>query len=147
MRRNWLFLLTAFAFPLSVHADIYKCVTHYVVTYQDKPCPAADEETLVVASLRQDERPPAAEPAAIIVAPEPAPQPTIPNAPPAPELTLGMLDTQVLNMPGWGRPAKITRARGRDAWRERWTYESPQSGERQLQFANGRLVAIGDGER
>ena len=56
---------------------------------------------------------------------------------------IGMFDTQVLNLRGWGRPAKITRSKAKGAWREEWTYVSPRTGERQLQFANGRLTAIG----
>jgi len=39
-------------------------------------------------------------------------------------------------------PAKITRAKAKGAWREAWTYVSPRSGERQLQFANGRLTGV-----
>ena len=56
---------------------------------------------------------------------------------------LGMFDTQVLNLRGWGRPSKITRAKTKGAWREQWIYSSPRTGERQLQFANGRLASIG----
>jgi hypothetical protein len=53
-----------------------------------------------------------------------------------------MFDTQVLNMRAWGRPAKIKRTKAHRAWREEWTYQSPVDGERQLEFANGKLTAI-----
>lgn len=125
--------------PLAAQADVYKCVVHYNVTYQDQPCQNADEQELVISSVRTDridrDRP---APVAPIIDVLPDPTPGL-LAPDANGLMLGMFDTQVLNLRGWGRPAKITRSKAKGAWREQWTY----SGERQLQFANGRLAAIG----
>jgi hypothetical protein len=57
-------------------------------------------------------------------------------------LFVGMTDTQVLNLPSCGRPARITRTREMNAWREQWTYQDRNSGKdrRVLYFENGRLV-------
>jgi hypothetical protein len=59
-------------------------------------------------------------------------------------LTLGMSDDEVLNLPGWGRPNRITRARMPRTWHEEWTYGPSAAGERRLHFANARLVDIVD---
>ena len=128
--------------PLSGQAAIYKCVVDHVVTYQDTPCENADEAELIVASIR-------AEPEVRVMAPNSADaiesraEPSVRSSPQVPGLALGMLDTQVLNMRGWGRPSKITRSKVNRAWREAWTYISPLDGQqRQLEFANGKLTAI-----
>jgi len=57
-------------------------------------------------------------------------------------LYAGMTDTQVLNLPRWGRPARITRMKDTHSWRERWTYEHQGKGGdgRVLYFENGLLV-------
>ena len=55
-----------------------------------------------------------------------------------------MSDDEVLNLPGWGRPARITRAKMSRTWHEEWTYGPSAAGERRLHFANARLVAIVD---
>jgi hypothetical protein len=117
-------------------------VIGHAVTYQDTPCDKADESELVVASIRTDREVRTAEPNPDRAS-EPQPEPLLRASPQAPELTLGMLDTQVLNTRGWGRPSKITRSKANRAWREEWTYISPQDGQpRQLEFANGKLTAI-----
>lgn len=144
MKRAILFLTLLTALPLAAQADVYKCVVRYNVTYQDQPCPNADEEELIISSLRTDridrERP-APAPTMMDVLPDPPPGLLAPDAN---GLMLGMFDTQVLNLRGWGRPAKITRSKAKGAWREHWTYVSQNAGERRLHFANGRLAAIGD---
>ena len=124
----------------SAHAAVYKCVADDTVTYQDTPCDGADSTTFVLASIRTESPAAKSEPATAI-APEPKPEPA-PRVAQSPGLTLGMFDTEVLNMRGWGRPGKITRSKAKSAWREEWTYFSPQDGQRQLQFANGRLTGI-----
>ena len=55
-----------------------------------------------------------------------------------------MSDDEVLNLPGWGRPSRITRVKMARVWREEWTYGQPMTGERHLYFANARLVDIID---
>ncbi len=56
--------------------------------------------------------------------------------------SLGITDDQALNMPGWGPPKKIVRTRERSGWRELWTYARKSGGAPQLEFLNGRLVAV-----
>jgi hypothetical protein len=57
-------------------------------------------------------------------------------------LAIGMTDTQVLNLPSCGPPARIARTRESTIWHEEWTYQARSSGndERVLYFENGRLV-------
>ena len=57
-------------------------------------------------------------------------------------LTLGMSDDEVLNMPGWGRPSRITRVRVPREWREEWIYDQSLLAEQRLYFANAKLVDI-----
>ena len=133
--------LCALVLSLPGHAAIYKCVIGHTVTYQDTPCDHADGSVLVVASIRTRPEVRIVEPAAAN-GNEATPDLFLRSANQPPALTLGMLDTQVLNLHGWGRPSKITRSKSNRAWREAWTYFSPHDGERQLQFANGKLTAI-----
>ena len=53
-----------------------------------------------------------------------------------------MTDDEVLNLPGWGRPATIARTRAPREWREDWTYDAGPSGPRQLHFVKGKLTAV-----
>ena len=55
---------------------------------------------------------------------------------------IGVSDDEVLNMPGWGRPTHIFRARVGRAWEEVWRYGNSYNGERELRFVNARLTAI-----
>ena len=57
-------------------------------------------------------------------------------------LSVGMSDDEALNAPGRGRPARIDRERSRQVSRELWSYSGGATGMRQLEFVNGRLVAI-----
>ena len=57
-------------------------------------------------------------------------------------LCLGITDDEVLNLPGWGRPAAIERARVREGWREAWRYASPGQGAKRLSFLNGQLQNV-----
>jgi len=57
---------------------------------------------------------------------------------------VGMSDDEVLNLPGWGVPNRITRERKPREWREEWSYGSPVNGERRLHFVNATLVDIVD---
>ena len=127
--------------PMSAPAAIYKCTEDDTVSYRDTPCESGGTSELVVAMVRTDPAPTKSEPSAAIVA-EPKPDIAVRLSPQTGGLTLGMFDTQVLNLRGWGRPGKITRSKSKREWREEWTYFSPQDGERQLLFANGKLTAI-----
>ena len=58
------------------------------------------------------------------------------------KICIGMTDDEVLNLPGWGRPAKIARTRAPREWREEWSYDTRLGGPRQLYFVNGSLIAV-----
>ena len=57
-------------------------------------------------------------------------------------ICIGMTDDEVLNLPGWGRPAKIVRTRAPREWREQWFYETRFAAPRQLFFVNGTLATV-----
>jgi hypothetical protein len=58
-------------------------------------------------------------------------------------LTVGMSDDEVLNLPEWGRPSRVTRARMPREWHEDWTYQSRDGPvEQHLHFVNARLASI-----
>ncbi len=61
-------------------------------------------------------------------------------------LSLGMTDTQVLNLASWGRPARIAREKNGATWNERWIYVDRATGteRRALRFENALLVALDD---
>ena len=59
-------------------------------------------------------------------------------------LFIGMTDTQVLNLPSWGRPAQILRSKARPGWREEWVYKNRTDDWHLLYFENGRLAARED---
>ena len=61
-------------------------------------------------------------------------------------LSLGMTDTQVLNLASWGRPARIVREKSGATWNERWIYVDRATGieRRALRFENALLVALDD---
>src|ERR1700693_2003442 len=60
----------------------------------------------------------------------------------ATRLFIGMTDTQVLNLPSWGRPARIIRNKAGHLWREQWIYRDRGTGDERtfLYFENARLV-------
>ncbi len=114
--------------------SVYYCVDAHHMAYSDKPCVSAgsgtgsfrktiDRSTKEVATLGRQ--------VGVGVFPLSATR-----------LTIGMTDTQVLNLPTAGRPAQITRARAAGVWREQWVYRDHGTGEEQrtLYFENGRLV-------
>jgi hypothetical protein len=128
--------LLCIACPLSAEAAIYKCTNANAVVYQDTPCKAGQTSLdLAVAPIRLTE-PNNAGPA------EMRQEPLPPSQLQSTALALGMSDTEVLNLRGWRRPGKITRSKANRAWREEWTYFSPQDEQKQLQFVNGKLAAI-----
>ncbi len=136
----WLILIFA-AVPFGAQATIYKCTQDTMVVYQDTPCERAAKSQLIVASLHPAPAISRFEPNTASI-PDPRPDPGARGVPQAPGLSLGMLDTEVLNLRGWGRPAKITRSRANRTWHEEWTYFSPPDGPRQLQFTNGKLAGV-----
>ena len=55
-----------------------------------------------------------------------------------------MSDDEILNLPHWGRPDKITRSKAKHVWREEWVYASLQDGPKRLYFENAKLAAVQD---
>ncbi len=113
--------------------EIYKCVDAAGTAYQSTPCATGAVETQVQATLARP-----------LVRSDPARRSA---RKPGPwrhrTLTLGMSDDEVLNMPGWGPPSRITRVRmPRGGWREEWTYDQGLVAEQRLSFANAKLVDI-----
>ncbi len=124
------------ALPLSGQAAIYKCNTDNSIVYQDAPCKSAQGTTdLAVIPVRVLE-PNSVSP--LNLRQEPLPPAQLQST----ALALGMTDTEVLNLRGWGKPSKISRSKGKNAWREEWTYGPQDEPRQQLQFANGKLAAI-----
>ena len=118
---------------------VYKCTAENgQAVYQDTPCVAGQLPVALVAS------PAVASPAGRDqiagkgAVSEPA---SLQGLVQGSELAVGMSDTKVLNTRGWGRPQKVTRTRGKDGWREEWTYLSRPEEKRILQFVNGTLTA------
>lgn len=124
------------ACPLPSQATIYKCTNDGAIIYQDTPCKAGQSATAHVDAAPRLAR---ANSLGESVLGEAAP----PRSPfQFTEPVVGMTDTAVLNLRGWGRPSGITRSRTKGAWHEEWTYVSPADGQKQLQFTNGKLTAI-----
>ena len=128
-------------------ADVHKCVAPTGITYQGTPCNGPELPTsIVVASAAQ--APAAASPAAPGSAVVPTMQEcdTTPRRAPLPSrnatICVGMTDDEVLNLPGWGRPAKIVRTRVPREWREQWIYDTRTAGLRYLHFVNGKLALV-----
>ena len=153
-------LIACLAMAASLDAaagGIYKCVEAGATSYQSAPCARGRDETPVaLASLPGDAaRTPAALPVAVPVAvpiavPIAVPV-AVPVAPPRKRgpwthagIEIGISDDEVLNMPGWGRPAQISRVRGTRGWEEVWRYGDPYRGERALRFVNARLADIAE---
>lgn len=132
----FLILTASLVSPVSAQ-DIFKCVDEAGTAYQSKPCATGVRET----QLATGGAPPRLE--ISVPAPNAAPA-RRPSRKAGPwkhkTLTLGMSDDEVLNMPGWGRPARITRVRMPREWREEWVYVQALEGERRLHFANAKLI-------
>lgn len=137
MKRFALISIVWLAFPLACEADIYKCTNADAIVYQDSPCAEGRSQTRVVSnvtSVRLDDNG-----ASPLLSGREA-RPILPVG--RTTLSLGMSDDEVLNLPGWGRPRKITRNKANRVWHEQWAYVSPAEGEKHLHFANGKLRAI-----
>jgi hypothetical protein len=141
--------------PAIAASGVYKCVAPGgSTTYQSDPCDSSASETrLNIATAVADAPVRAAAPTATESAPasvEPSNVRTsVAAARRAPfpggrrTLAVGMSDDEVLNLPGWGRPSSVTRARMPHAWHEEWVYRTPSAAEeRHLHFVNMRLVSV-----
>jgi hypothetical protein len=123
--------------------SIYKCADAGGVAYRDTPCATPQQQTVVVAARKVNWQPENAKQsysAEARLSTEARSSTTSPVY--ATRLFMGMTDTQVLNLPGWGRPARIIRSKEGRQWREQWIYKDRSTGEerRALFFENARLV-------
>ena len=160
LRRLWV-LGGALAFSANVFGGgIYKCVSGENIAYQSAPCAPGSAETVFAAMTTAEASarsrhavddsmmrggPPnqVADPATGLSTASAAPQISTGRAVlGADKLSLGITDDQALNTPGWGPPKRIVRNRERAGWREVWTYARRPGGVPQLEFFNGRLVAV-----
>ena len=127
--------------PLLGHAqEIHKCVSADGITYQGVPCPGSEAPApLTAAGATQTTRAYGSG-----ELPDCGPRPRSPPRLPWRQATIctGMTDDEVLNLPGWGRPARIVRTREPRHWHEDWTYEARVDGRRHLHFVNGKLVGV-----
>jgi len=134
-------LLGCLALAVSLDAGagpIYKCVERGATSYQSMPCARAqDAVPLKIATATAGELREA--PASESYSPARSTRrgPWTHTA-----IEVGMSDDEVLNMPGWGRPARVSRTRLRAGWEEVWRYGNAYSGERELRFLNARLADI-----
>ena len=129
-----LLCLLSIAAPIVCESAVYKCTGEDGQTvYQDTRCVEGQSQVALTASPREREQRRGTEAVS-----EPAPPQGLL---PATAIEVGMSDTQVLNMRGWGRPQKITRKKGKDGWREEWTYLRRAEERSTLQFLNGTLTA------
>jgi hypothetical protein len=116
---------------------IYKCVARGMTSYQSMPCGSDQAEVRVARFAGVPQAEPSVAPAAAGTRTQAGPWPRRPIA-------LGMTDDEVLNMPEWGRPARIARTRLARGWQEVWSYRDAWGAERQLYFTNARLADIVD---
>jgi hypothetical protein len=130
-------LLVFSSFSYGQDKSIYKCADSEGIGYRDTPCPTQQEQTLITSARRvnwQSENAKATQPTDARLAATPYFFAT--------QLFIGMTDTQVLNLPSWGRPAQIIRSKAGHVWREQWIYQGRSTGDerRFLYFENARLV-------
>ena len=131
-----LVMLALSSFSYAQEKSIYKCADSEGVGYRDTPCATQQEQTLITSARRvnwRNEDPKATQPTDARLAAMPFF---------ATRLFIGMTDTQVLNLPRWGRPAQIIRSKAGHVWREQWIYKDRSTGDdrRFLYFENARLV-------
>ncbi len=113
-----LFSLLLCVSAVSRAGEVHKCVTPTGIAYQSAPCAGAELPTSVAISSATQTAPPlqanAATGTAARTTPscDATPQRASPRLPWRHTLIcIGMTDDEVLNLPGWGRPAAISRTR------------------------------------
>ena len=139
-------LLGGLAFAVSLEAgaagEIFKCVEAGATSYQSTPCARSQEAVplkIATATPRESREGSTPVPVPVSVSRSGKRGPWTHTS-----IEVGMSDDEVLNMPGWGRPARISRARLPGGWEEVWRYGSSYSGERELRFLNARLADIAE---
>jgi hypothetical protein len=151
---------TSLCMPAAVFAsDVYKCATSSGISYQSMPCQTGVELPKPNVSANVVEAPRSMATVAVKVskATNAAYAETSTDARSTSEcnsgpgewwrrsrraICIGMTDDEVLNLPGWGRPAKISRTHVPREWREEWFYDARTVGPRQLWFVNGKLASV-----
>ena len=135
-------LCACLSFGGVVNAEgIHKCVTSDGTVYQGTPCAGAEAPLSIAVA-------PAVYAAAVPALPPTPDCRKTPGSPPARPpwrhgaICIGMSDDEVLNLAGWGRPARIVRKRTHGAWHEEWTYKSRAADAATLRFVNARLAAV-----
>src|SRR5262245_30764584 len=138
-------LLLAGAVSVSFHVDaqdVYKCVGVGSTAYQSMPCDNGQEQTRF-ARVAHPTQPAAPTPTvtrsgavASVSVPRSAVAATVGKEatkawPGRRTIAIGMSDDEVLNLPGWGIPNRIARAKSSKGWREEWTYLGSTWQERQ----------------
>jgi len=115
---------------------IYKCADADGIVYRDTPCTTLQQQTLIAPTRTVSWQAESSRPSEAVDA-RLASNPFY-----ATRLFIGMTDTQVLNLPSWGRPTRIVRSKAGHLWREQWIYKDRSSGEERsfLYFENARLV-------
>ena len=141
---RFLFGLLAFA-SLGQADNIRKCAGPEGLVYRDTPCASGQQEQPFTSGVKNESQ--RSESEAGQRSPQTSPQAAsvyagLPFA--ATTLFIGMTDTQVLNLPSWGRPAQILRSKARQGWREEWVYKNRTDEWHFLYFENGRLAARED---
>ncbi|HEX9275611.1 MAG TPA: hypothetical protein VGA51_04330 [Casimicrobiaceae bacterium] len=144
LRLLWVLGFFALA-SLGQAQEIHKCAGQDGVTYQSVPCPSGQQEQAFASIARNQNRQ-----AASATSNENAPDAYTSRSREANRYTgtpfaattlfIGMTDTQVLNLTGWGRPSQILRSKAIQGWREQWIYKDAAEEWRFLYFENGRLV-------
>ena len=140
------YVLGLLVFSSVSHSQIiHKCAGPDGVVYRDTPCTGSHQEPPIsLGTKNESQRPdfnggqrsrPMSRRGADSYAGTPFAATTI---------FIGMTDTQVLNLPSWGRPAQIRRSKAREGWREEWLYKRPGDERHHLYFENGRLAAQED---
>jgi hypothetical protein len=115
---------------------IYRCADAEGIGYRDTPCATQQEQTLITSTRKASWQTESAKE----IQPTDARLALTPFS--ATRLFIGMTDTQVLNLPTWGRPARILRSKAGHVWREQWIYKDRSTGDERgfLYFENARLV-------
>jgi hypothetical protein len=85
--------------------DIYKCADADGIVYRDTPCTTLQQQTLIAPTRTVSWQAESSRPSEAVDA-RLASNPSY-----ATRLFIGMTDTQVLNLPSWGRPARIVRSK------------------------------------
>ena len=138
--------LAAGTAPSTEAQDIFKCVEAGTTTYQSTPCADHQIELPMTSGVPASGAPHPRGDGRTAAPVSPPPRQPLRVAGPwrLTTLRLGMSDDEVLNLPGWGRPSRVTRVRLSRVWREEWIYGQSITGERRLYFANARLVDVID---